>query len=95
MELNNPESITKALEGITKVFMLNPPGQNHTGRTLTDAIKSMFLNDAVKVSTLTLILIEIGTVKHIVKLSALGTEDDGGKFTWGIILVIPLSCSYI
>jgi len=62
----NPESLSCALDGIEKVFMLTPPDGRtvKAGNALIDAI------------------LKYGKVKHIVKLSALGAEETGGKFLW-------------
>jgi len=64
VDIYNPASLAKALEGIEKVFLLSPPGHTHALYGVLDAIKKS------------------GTVKHIVKLSALGSEETGGKFIW-------------
>jgi len=64
IDVNNPDSLDKALKGITKIFFMTPPGQTTSaGKAITAACKR-------------------NGVKHIVKLSALGSEETGGKFIW-------------
>jgi len=53
IEIYNPDSIAKALEGIEKVFLLTPPGQTSAGYGIVDAIKKNgHIKQIVKLSAL-------------------------------------------
>jgi len=47
-----PESISKALEGINKVFLMTPPGQTASGFGIVDTIKKAGIKNIVKLSAL-------------------------------------------
>jgi len=63
VDIYNPDSLEKALNGIEKVFFMSPPGQTSSYKSMSAACKK-------------------AGVKHAVKLSALGSEETGGKFVW-------------
>jgi len=52
VDIYNPESLVKALDGIENVFFLLPPGQTHVGHNMIPAMKNAGVKYVAKLSAL-------------------------------------------